>query len=54
MREAGVRRVPVVGLRSELVGVLSLDDVLEALASQLTNIAAAIRNEQQLERSVRP
>jgi|SRR5579863_2163425 len=54
MREAGVRRLPIVGARGELVGVLSVDDVLDALAIQLTDIAAAIRSEQRLERLVRP
>lgn len=54
MREAGVRRVPVVGQHGELVGVLSLDDVLDKMAQQLTNIAGSIRSEQRTERLVRP
>jgi len=54
MREAGVRRVPVIGGRGELVGVLSLDDVLERIVHQLTNIAGSIRSEQRTERLVRP
>ena len=54
MRDAGVRRVPVVGENGELAGVLSLDDVLERLARQLTNIAGSIRGGQQAERVVRP
>jgi hypothetical protein len=49
-----VRRVPVVGRHGELVGVLSLDDVLEKMAQQLTNIAGSIRCEQRTERLVRP
>jgi len=53
MREAGVRRVPVVDRAGALCGVLSLDDVLERIADQLINIAGSIRNEQQLERAVR-
>jgi len=32
MRERKVRRVPVVGSSGELIGVLSVDDVLDALA----------------------
>jgi CBS domain-containing protein len=54
MGGAGVRRVPVVGATGYLAGVLSLDDVLERLARQLTNIAGSIRGGQQAERVVRP
>jgi CBS domain-containing protein len=53
MREAGVRRVPVVDRSGALTGVLSIDDVLETLAEQLINIAGSIRNEQRMERAVR-
>jgi CBS domain-containing protein len=53
MRERGVRRAPVVGADGGLVGVISLDDVLERLADQLSNVAGAIRNEQDIERAQR-
>jgi CBS domain-containing protein len=53
MREAGVRRVPVVDSSGTLTGVLSIDDVLERIAEQLINIAGSIRNEQRVERAVR-
>jgi len=53
MREAGVRRVPVVDHSGALSGVLSIDDVLERIAEQLINIAGSIRNEQRMERAVR-
>lgn len=53
MREAGVRRVPVVDQRGTLSGVLSIDDVLERIAEELLNIAGSIRNEQRIERAVR-
>ncbi|HVN46137.1 MAG TPA: CBS domain-containing protein [Steroidobacteraceae bacterium] len=54
MRRIGVRRLPVLGQRGELVGVLSLDDVLEVLAGDLQNLAGSIRNERVIERSLRP
>jgi len=54
MRDSGVRRVPVVGGRTQLVGVLSLDDVLDALAGELNDVAGAIRSEQHIERTARP
>jgi CBS domain-containing protein len=53
MREAGVRRVPVVDRSGALTGVLSIDDVLERMAEQLIDIAGSIRNEQRMERAVR-
>lgn len=54
MQAYGVHRVPVVGARSELLGVLSIDDVLEVIADQLTAISGAIRGEQSRERVMRP
>jgi CBS domain-containing protein len=54
MRRIGVRRLPVVGQRGELIGVLSLDDVLEVLAGELENLAGSVRNERLIEGSLRP
>ena len=49
MRKIGVRRLPVTDGRGQLVGVLSLDDILDALADDLKNVAGSIRREQLLE-----
>ena len=54
MRRIGVRRMPVLGPRSELVGVLSLDDILDTLAGQLQDVAGSIRNERRIETALRP
>jgi CBS domain-containing protein len=54
MRADGVRRVPVVGARNQLVGVMSIDDVLDVVADQLTAISGAIRGEHSRERVMRP
>ena len=47
MRRLGVRRVPVVGPRGQVSGVLSIDDVVDHLVSQLSDVAGSIRNEPQ-------
>jgi CBS domain-containing protein len=52
MRRVGVRRVPVVGRIGELVGVLSLDDILDSLAGELLDVAGSVRNEQLIEGSL--
>ncbi len=53
MRRAGVRRAPVVDERGELVGVLSIDDVIDHLAVQLGHIADIVRLGQQTETDTR-
>ena len=45
MREKSVRRIPVVNQQGELEGLLSVDDILELLAEQLTDIVDLINKE---------
>jgi len=54
MRRIGVRRLPVVGTHEELVGVLSLDDVIDTLVGELKDVAGSIRSEQLIEHTLRP
>jgi CBS domain-containing protein len=54
VRHAGVRRVPVVGPRGELVGVLSFDDLLKVVAGEARDMVTAIRTERQIEGRERP
>jgi CBS domain-containing protein len=53
MRRLGVRRVPVVGARGQVSGVLSIDDVVDHLVGQLTDVAGSVRNELKLEETLR-
>lgn len=49
MRDAGVRRLLVVGAQQELLSVVSLDDVIEAWADDLTAVAQALRKAREVE-----
>lgn len=49
MRAKGVRRVPVVDKSGGLVGILTLDDLLELLAEELLALAKLVRYEQKKE-----
>lgn len=49
LRSRGIRRVPVTNADGGLVGILTIDDVLEVLADQLGEIVQAIGNERKHE-----
>jgi CBS domain-containing protein len=53
MRRIGIRRIPVIGDRGELAGVLSLDEIIRDLAVQMDDMANSIRSEQIVERVMR-
>jgi CBS domain-containing protein len=53
MRELGLRRMPVVEASGRLVGLVSIDDILDRVAGTLLDVAGAIRNEQRIERQAR-
>ena len=50
MSERGVRRAPVVDRNGNLVGIVSIDDLLPCLADELTALAALIRSQPAHER----
>ena len=54
MKRIGVRRLPVVGYCGILEGVVSLDDLLTAMARDLNSAAGAIVRERAVEGALRP
>lgn len=54
MRRKGVRRVPVVGGQDELIGVVTLDDVLGVLSEVMSLLAGTVDSEGRRERRLRP
>lgn len=53
MRFKGVRRVPIVDADKRLIGIVTIDDLLEVLAEELTDIAGIVSREQTHERQAR-
>lgn len=52
MRAKGVRRIPVTDSNENLVGILSIDDVLDSITNQLMDIEQLIAKEQSIERTL--
>jgi CBS-domain-containing membrane protein len=53
MRFKGVRRMPVVDGEGRLAGIVTIDDLLEVLAEELTDIVSVVSREQAHERQAR-
>lgn len=53
MRRKGVRRIPVVGGLDELIGVVTLDDVLGVLSEELGLLVGTVDSEGKRERKMR-
>jgi CBS domain-containing protein len=53
MRYKGVRRLPIVGKSGELIGIVSIDDLLEVLAEELSELAKVVAREQARETTTR-
>lgn len=53
MRAKGARRAPVVNGEGALVGIVSVDDLVELLAEELSQLAKLIAREQKLEAELR-
>jgi len=53
MQERGVRRLPVVDGEGALVGILTLDDVMQFFAEEMTSIVNVMASERRLEERYR-
>ena len=53
MRYRGIRRLPVIGEDDQLVGIISIDDMLEVIAEELTDIAKIVTRERAVEAATR-
>ncbi|HEY5755671.1 MAG TPA: CBS domain-containing protein [Steroidobacter sp.] len=50
MRNAGIRRVPVVDTRGALMGVVAIDDAFDVITTFMCDITGSVKNEQRQER----
>jgi CBS domain-containing protein len=54
MRDKGIRRIPVVDLDQALVGILTVDDVLDLLSEIIVDIVHLVDNQRRREAKTRP
>jgi len=54
LRARGVRRAPVIGSDGALIGIVSLDDLLELIAEELDTVARLIRRQSRAHRPASP
>ncbi len=53
MRSKAIRRLPVINEADELIGILTLDDVLELLSEEMLNLTKLVKNQQKNEKKHR-
>lgn len=54
MRARGIRRLPVVDSEDALLGILTVDDLLELIAEEMGALSKAVQQEQRREKERRP
>jgi len=54
MRTHGVRRLPIVTESGALVGIISVDDLVDHIAEQVSSLAALLSDQRDRERQARP
>ncbi len=54
MRTKGVRRMPVINGNGALVGIITVDDLLDILAAELSEVTKVVAREQMREQTTRP
>lgn len=54
MRNAQVRRLPIVDERKQLVGFVSFDDLLEKVGTEISSLSQISHHQQKHEKQVRP
>ena len=54
MRDKGVRRLPVVDVEERLVGIMTVDDVLDLLSEILIDLAHLVDQQRRRETKIRP
>lgn len=54
MREHGIRRVPVIDAEETLVGILTVDDILDLLSEVLIDLAHLVDRQRKRETETRP
>lgn len=53
MRQKGIRRLPVVDSSGALVGIITVDDLIDLMAEQLSDLKGIISREQTVEKQYR-
>jgi len=53
MRQRGIRRLPVVDDRGVLVGIVTMDDLIDLIAEEVKDLVALIGKQQNLEKGCR-
>jgi CBS domain-containing protein len=53
MRGGGIRRLPVVDAAGALVGIITVDDILELLAEEIGDLVRIIKREQVKEQELK-